>query len=78
MPSGVYANAEHIAPGRNPKAGDEILRIFIQPTGENPDVNCDAHLYGFVGIGRLGPVIPMLEGMANYVRAVLTEFDPPH
>jgi len=64
----------HVAPSRNPHAGDEILRIFVRPTGPNPDVELDATLHGYVGIGRLGPAIPMLDAMAQYVGSVLNAF----
>lgn len=76
-PNGSYVHAYHVVPHRSPRVNDTILRIFVQPTGPNPDVDWDVRLHGFVGIGRLGPVVPMLEGMANYVTAVLYEFDPP-
>lgn len=75
MPNGAYANIEFIAPRRNPRVNDAVLRVFVQPTGPNPDVDLDYRLQAFVGIGRLGPVVPMLEGMAGYVKAVLSEFD---
>jgi len=71
QPAGIV---EHIAPRRAPRMGDPILRILVQPTGPNPDVEFDVMLNGYVGIGRLGPVIPMLDGMASYVSAVLSAF----
>jgi hypothetical protein len=77
MPDGSYANAHHIVPRRNPQSGDVVLRIFVRPTGPNPDVDFDMRLTSFVGLGKLGPVVPMLEGMAQYVEAVLKAFDPP-
>lgn len=54
-----------------------MLRAFVRPTGPNPDVDLEMRLSCFIGIGKLGPVIPMLEGMADYVVAVLQAFDPP-
>jgi hypothetical protein len=65
---------EHIAPGRAPRAGDLILRIPVRPTGANPDVVLDARIIGYVGLGRLGPIIPMLDAIALYVSNVLEAF----
>lgn len=76
-PNGSCVHAYHVPPRRNPRENDIMLGIFVQPTGPNPDVDWDVRLHGFVGIGRLGPAVPMLEGMAQYVAAVLNEFDPP-
>jgi len=76
MPDGSYAHAHHMAPRRSPRIDDAILKIFVHPTGPSPDVDWNARLHGFVGIGKLGPAVPMLEGMADYVAAVLNEFDP--
>jgi hypothetical protein len=78
MPDGkTLATVEMIAPRRNIRVNDIVARIFVQPTGPNPDVDFDMRLTGYVGTGRLGPVVPLLEGMAKYVAAVLSEFDPP-
>ena len=74
MPDGGYAHAQLIAPSRNPRAGDVILVAFVRPTGPNPDVEVDLRLLGFVGIGNLGPVVPMLDAMAKYVTGVLNAF----
>src|SRR5690349_17247407 len=68
------AIVHHLAPSRAPRVGDPILRILVRPTGPNPDVEFDASLIGYVGLGRLGPVIPMLDVMARYVSDVLTAF----
>ena len=76
-PGGMSAVIEHFAPGRSPHADDVVFRILVQPTGPNPDVDLNVRLTSFVGTGRLGPVVPILEGMAQYVAAVLREFDPP-
>jgi hypothetical protein len=73
----VGAAAEHIVPRRSPHADDVVFRVFVQPTGPSPDVDLDVRLTCFVGTGRLGPVVPLLEGMAKYAAAVLSEFDPP-
>lgn len=64
----------HSAPRRPPRAGDEILRIPVHPTGHSPDVDVDAVLMGWVAIGRLGPVIPLLDACGRYVTDVLTAF----
>jgi hypothetical protein len=74
---GGQAAVEHIAPRRSPRADDVVFRVFVQPTGPNPDADLNVRLTGFIGTGRLGPVVPMLEGIAQYVAAVLREFDPP-
>jgi hypothetical protein len=77
LPGDAAVAIEHLAPGRSPHVNDMVFRIFVQPTGPNPDVDLDVRLTCFVGTGRLGPVVPMLEGFARYVAAVLREFDPP-
>jgi hypothetical protein len=78
FPGGMGAAIDHVTPKRNPHVNDMVFRVFVQPTGPNPDVDLDVRLTCFVGTGRLGPVVPMLKGMAQYVAAVIGEFDPPH
>ena len=68
------AIVHHIAPRRPPRAGDVILRVLVRPTGPNPDVEFDAKITGYVGLGRLGPVIPMMDAMTSYVSDVLRAF----
>lgn len=65
---------EHIVPRRNPQTGDPVLRIPVRPIGPDPDVELDVRISAYVGIGRLGPVIPMLDAMAQYVSIVLSAF----
>ena len=64
----------HTPPRRSPKPGDEVLRVQVRATGPNPDVDFAAQIFGDIGIGRLGPAIPMLRAMADYVGAVLAAF----
>jgi hypothetical protein len=64
----------HTPPRRSPKPGDEVLRVPVRATGPNPDVDFAAQIFGDIGIGRLGPAIAMLRGMADYVGAVLAAF----
>jgi hypothetical protein len=74
-PSGQSAaTVYHRPPRRSPRPGDEALRVIVRATGPNPDVDFAAQISGDIGIGRLGPVIPMLRGMADYVGAVLSAF----
>lgn len=61
---------------RYPRPNDEILRIPVRVIGPNPDVEVPASLTGQVVTGKLGPVIPMLDGFGQYVGAVLTAFQP--
>jgi len=74
IPGGGYAHVHVIAPGRNPRPNDPVLLIFVTPTGPNPDVDFNMSLTAFVGMGRLGPVIPMLEFFATYVGSVINAF----
>ena len=64
----------HTPPRRSPKPGDEVLRVLVRPTGPTPDVDFDAQIFGDIGIGRLGPAIPMLRAMTDYVGEVLKAF----
>ncbi len=74
MPDGGRAHAHIIAPGPNPRTNDPIMFVFVAPTGPNPDVDFDMTLTAFVGIGRLGPLIPLLDAFALYVGNVLNAF----
>ena len=76
MPDGKMANWLVLPPQRQPRLGDVILRVFVHPLGPNPDVELDASLTGHVAIGKLGPILPMLDAMARYVASVLRAFEP--
>jgi len=66
----------HKAPSRPLRANTEILRVFVRPTGPNPDVEVDARLTGWITVGKTGPIIPLLDGFGEYVAAVLNRFQP--
>ena len=66
----------HTAPSRPLRSDSEILRIPVRPIGPNPDVEVDARLVGWVVIGRLGPVVRLLDAFSTYVSNVLTAFEP--
>jgi hypothetical protein len=72
---GMAAVIEHIVPKRSPHADDMVFRVLAQPTGPNPEVDLTVRLTCFVSTGRLGPVVPMLEDIAQYVTAVLRALD---
>ena len=76
MPDGSMAHWLHLPPRRPPRPDGEILRVFVRPFGPNPDVEVDASLTGHVAIGKLGPILPMLDAMARYVASVLRAFEP--
>jgi hypothetical protein len=66
----------HKVPGRSPRPNQEILRVEVTPTGPNPDVEIDGSITCQIRVGRLGPVVAMLDGFGQYVTAVLTAFTP--
>jgi hypothetical protein len=66
----------HRVPRRPPRVGDEILRVLVLPTGPEPDAECDAQLFFWIALGKLGPVVPLLEAFGQYVANVLDAFEP--
>jgi hypothetical protein len=74
MPNGNRASIVLNAPPPNPRPNHPILIAYVDVIGPNPDANFDMTLTGFVGLGRLGPIVPLLDGMAQYVTAVLDAF----
>jgi hypothetical protein len=48
----------------------------VMSTGPNPDVEVDASLACQIRLGKLGPIVTLLDAFGQYVAAVLTRFQP--
>lgn len=70
----VPVHGSWVAPSRNPKPDDVAFAIWVTPTGPKPDVDLDMSLVAHISVGRLGPVVPVLDGFAQYVANVLDGF----
>ena len=54
--------------GDSPQPGDEILRIPVNVTGPNPDVNLDITLTGYVGVNELDLLDALAEVRTQVVK----------
>jgi hypothetical protein len=61
---------------RFPKANDEVLRIYVTPSGPNPDADLDVHVAGVVAIRESWDVLAWLDSMAVAVGQTLALFGP--
>lgn len=67
---------EVIPPGRPVTEGDEVLRVFVFPTGPNPQVDLKADFACEIALGGDMNVLTTLDAIGEWVIGLLDRFEP--
>lgn len=75
MPDGGMADIT-IDGDPSKSASDIVARVFVRPTGPNPDADLEAEITGYIAIGEGWNLMEALDEIGKAIAGVLTHIEP--